>query len=115
MKRIKIKDTVIVIAGKDKGRIGEVKAVRQDKVYVENINMIKKHIKPNPQLNIEGGIIEQEAPIHVSNVAIYNPLTKKADKVGFKFVEDAGGMKKVRYFKSNNELVSLSNLGDANG
>ena len=107
MNRLKKNDEVIVIAGKDKGRKGTVVSVLSDKhrVIVEGVNLVKKHVKPNPNKQIEGGIVEQEAALHNSNVALYNPATKKADRVGFKFVED--GKKKVRYFKSNGELVDL--------
>ena len=107
MNRLRKNDEVIVIAGKDKGRKGTVVSVLLDKhrVIVEGVNLVKKHVKPNPNKQIEGGIVEQEAALHISNVALYNPATKKADRVGFKFVED--GKKKVRYFKSNGELVDL--------
>ena len=100
--KIKRDDEVIVIAGKDKGKTAKVKTVLANgKVIIEGVNLVKKHTKPNPQAGIEGGIVEQEAPIEVSNVAIYNSETGKADRVGFR-VEDG---KKVRFFKSNNELV----------
>lgn len=101
--KIRRDDEVIVIAGKDKGKRGTVKTVitGKNKVIVENINMVKKHVKPNPHVNEPGGIIEKEAAIDVSNVAIYNASTGKADRVGFR-LEDG---KKVRFFKSNNELV----------
>ena len=101
--KIRRNDEVIVIAGKDKGKRGNVKSVitGKDKVIVENINMVKKHVKPNPQIQEPGGIVEKEAPIHVSNIAIYNAASGKADRVGFR-LEDG---KKVRFFKSNNELV----------
>lgn len=105
MKRIKKSDTVIVIAGKSKGHIGEVLRVEDDKVVVEGANLVKKHVKPNPQLEQKGGIISKEAPLHISNVALYNPDEKKADKVGFKTIEKDGQQYKVRYFKSNNEIV----------
>lgn len=105
MKRIQSKDKVIVITGKSKGHVGIVKSVKADKVIVEGANMIKKHVKPNPQLEQKGGIVAKEAPIHVSNVAHYNPATSKADKIGFRFVEKNGKNAKIRYFKSNNELV----------
>lgn len=105
MKRIKAKDQVIVITGKSKGHIGVVQRVSQNKVWVEGANIMKKHVKPNPQLDEKGGIVSKEAPIHVSNVALYNAATGKADRVGFKFVESNGKTKKQRYFKSNNELV----------
>lgn len=107
MKRIKTGDTVVVIAGKSKGHVGKVSKVIDRKVVVEGANMMKKHVKPNPQIEQQGGIISREAPLDVSNVALYNPLTKKADKVGFKFLEKDGGTLKVRYFKSNNEVVDL--------
>jgi len=101
--KIRRDDEVIVLAGKDKGRSGKVTKVlvEDGKVFVEGVNLIKKHTKPVPQLQQPGGIIEKEAPINVSNVAILNPTTGKADRVGFRF-EDG---KKVRFFKSNNELV----------
>lgn len=102
MRKIKTDDEVIVIAGKDKGKRGKVARVLDDqRVIVSGVNMIKKHTKPNPQLNITGGIVEKEAPIQVSNVAIFNAETEKADRVGFKF-EDG---KKIRVFKSNGAPV----------
>ena len=107
MKRIRKSDTVIVIAGKSKGHVGQVLSVLDDKVVVEGANLMKKHVKPNPQLEQKGGIIAMEAPLHVSNVALLNPVTKKADKVGFKYLEKDGNTHKVRYFKSNNEIVDL--------
>jgi large subunit ribosomal protein L24 len=107
MNRLKKNDEVIVIAGKDKGRKGVITSVSSDKnrIAVEGINWVKKHTKPNPNKQIKGGIIKQTAALHASNVALYNPLTKKADRVGFKFIES--GEKKVRYFKSNSQLVDL--------
>ncbi|QBG36736.1 50S ribosomal protein L24 [Litorilituus sediminis] len=101
--KIRRDDEVIVLAGKDKGKTGKVTKVlvEESKVYVEGVNLIKKHTKPVPQLQQPGGIVEKEAPLHVSNVAILNPKTGKADRVGFRF-EDG---KKVRFFKSDNELV----------
>ncbi|MCX7116687.1 MAG: 50S ribosomal protein L24 [Legionellales bacterium] len=107
MKRIKKGDTVIVIAGKSKGHVGPVLKVLEGKVVVEGAQLIKKHVKPNPQAEQPGGIIAMEAPLDVSNVALYNPMTKKADKVGFRFIEKEGSPHKVRYFKSNNEMVDL--------
>lgn len=102
MQKIKREDEVIVLAGKDKGKVGKVlKVLPNDRVMVAGVQMVKKHQRPNPQRGVQGGIIEKEAPIHVSNVAIYNPKTEKADRVGFR-VEDG---KKVRFFKSNNELI----------
>jgi len=103
MKKIKRDDEVIVIAGKDNGKRGNVNRVMPDgRLVVAGINMIKKHTKPNPMLGTPGGIVEKEAPIQASNVAIFNPTTNKADRVGFKVLEDG---KKVRVFKSNDELV----------
>jgi len=101
--KIRREDEVIVITGKDKGKQGKVlhTLVGKNKVIVEGINLVKKHQKPVPQLGQEGGIITKEAPIHVSNVALFNPATGKADRVGFR-IEDG---KKVRFFKSNGELV----------
>ncbi|SES66119.1 50S ribosomal protein L24 [Thorsellia anophelis] len=100
--KIRLNDEVIVITGKDKGKRGKVKQMLgTGKVMVEGINMVKKHQKPNPNLNQPGGIIEKEAALDISNVALYNHTTGKADRVGFKF-EDG---KKVRFFKSNNEIV----------
>lgn len=106
MKRIRSGDEVIIVAGKSKGHIGKVLRVVGDSVVVEGGNLIKKHVKPNPQKpENKGGIVTREAALHVSNVAHYNPVTKKADKVGFKFIESAGLSKKVRYFKSNDEII----------
>ncbi len=102
MLKIKRDDEVIVIAGRDKGKRGKVVRVLADRVIVAGINLIKKHQKPNPQAGVAGGIIEKEASIHTSNVAIYNPATKQADRVGFKILENGD---KVRVFKSNGEAV----------
>lgn len=100
--KIKRDDEVIVIAGKDKGKTGKVSTVLANgKVIIEGVNVQKKHQKPNPQAGVAGGIIEQNAPIEVSNVAIYNSETGKADRVGFRF-EDG---KKVRFFKFDKKLV----------
>ena len=101
--KIRRDDEVIVIAGKDKNKTGKVELVlvKEHKVIVKGVNLVKKHQKPNPALGIQGGIIEKEAPIDVSNVAILNPSTQKADRVGFR-IEDG---KKVRFFKSNNEVI----------
>ena len=101
MRKIKKKDTVIIVAGSSKGHIGVVLSVQGHRVKVEGGNIIKKAVKPNPNLNQEGGIISMEAPLDVSNVAIYNESTKKADRVGFKFVDG----KKVRIYKSNGEQI----------
>ena len=110
MNKIKKGDEVIVIAGKDKGKRGTVLSVvkKGERLLVDGINLVKKHVKPNPYKNTQGGIIEREAAIHLSNLALLNPITNKADKVGIKFIEsNTPGEKprKVRYFKSNNEMV----------
>jgi large subunit ribosomal protein L24 len=103
MKKIKRDDEVIVTTGKDKGKRGKVLKVQDDgRVLVSGINMIKKHTKPNPMLGTPGGIVEKEAPIQVSNVAIFNPQTGKADRVGFQTKEDGS---KTRIFRSTNEAV----------
>jgi len=102
MQKIKVKDQVIVIAGKDKGKRGEVTKLLGDRVVVSGINLVKKHTKPNPQANVQGGIVEKAAPLQISNVAIFNPTTSKADRVGIKTLEDG---KLVRVFKSNGELI----------
>ncbi|MCP5148325.1 MAG: 50S ribosomal protein L24 [Pseudomonadales bacterium] len=102
MFKIKRDDEVIVLAGKDKGKRGKVrKVLDNNKLVVSGINMVKKHSKPNPQAGVAGGIVEQEAPIQASNVAIFNPASNKADRVGFKVEGD----KKVRIFKSNGEAI----------
>ncbi len=103
MRKIKKNDDVIVIAGKDKGNRGSVLNVLDDKVLVSGINKVKKHQKPNPVKGVAGGIVEIEKPIHISNVAIYNAATKKADRVGVKSLEDG---RKVRIFKSSGDLIA---------
>lgn len=103
MRKIKCDDEVIVIAGRDKGKKGKVAQVLKDgRLIVSGVQIVKKHQKPNPQAGVPGGIVEKEAPIQISNVALYNAATEKADKVGFKVLEDG---KKVRVFKSNGEAV----------
>jgi large subunit ribosomal protein L24 len=103
MLKIRRDDEVVVIAGKDKGKRGKVvKVLADNRVVVTGINMVKKHQKPNPYLQQPGGIVEKEAAIQVSNVAIWNPKTEKADRVGFKVEGD----KKVRFFKSNGEVIA---------
>jgi large subunit ribosomal protein L24 len=103
MHRIRKDDDVIVIAGKDKGKRGTViRVLPGDKVLVENVNVVKRHTKPNPNRGVSGGIVEKEAPLDISNVALFNPVTKKADRVGFRVLEDG---RKVRFFKSNNEVI----------
>ena len=103
MKRIRKGDEVVVTAGRDKGRRGTVVKVLDDgHVVVEGVNMVKRHTKPNPQRQVQGGIIEKEAAIDLSNVALWNPVTKKGDRVGFRTLADG---RKVRFFKSNKEVV----------
>lgn len=105
MQKIKQGDDVVVIVGKDKGKLGKVTKVLSDnKVLVEGINIVKKHQRGNPNLGVAGGIVDKNMPIDISNVALYNPKTKKADRVGFRILEDG---KKVRFFKSTNEVVGL--------
>jgi len=104
MQKIKKGDDVIVITGKDKGKRGSVVRVvtETDRVIVENVNLAKKHQKPNPAAGAPGGIIEKEMPLDISNIAIFNPVTGKADRVGTKVLEDG---RKVRFFKSNGEVI----------
>lgn len=103
MKKIKQNDDVIVIAGKDKGKRGTViKVVSDERVIVENINMAKRHTKPNPNKSIAGGIVSKEMPLNISNIALYNPASKKADRVGIRTLDDG---RKVRFFKSDNEVI----------
>ncbi|WP_456446832.1 50S ribosomal protein L24 [Thiolapillus sp.] len=103
--KIRKGDDVIVLAGKDKGKRGTVlKLVGEDRVLVENINLAKKHAKPNPAKGEPGGIVEKEMPLHISNVALFNPVSNKADRVGFKTLDDG---RKVRIFKSNGEVVDV--------
>ncbi len=115
MNKLKKGDEVIVIAGKDKGKRGKITQVMRPKkqpygptkglrVIVEGINFIKKHVKPNPNANVRGGIISREAPLDISNVAIWNPAQQSADRVGFRLLEDGT---KIRYFKSNGETVEV--------
>lgn len=105
MHKIRKGDEVIVLAGRDRGKVGEVLQVMPDgRALVNDVNIVKRHTKPNPMKGIQGGIIEREAPIQLSNVALYNPTTKRADRVGFKVLEDG---RKVRVFKSNQEVVDV--------
>ncbi|WP_340680191.1 50S ribosomal protein L24 [Paraglaciecola sp.] len=101
--KIRRDDEIIVLAGKDKGKQGKVVKVlpAANRVIVEGVNLIKKHQKPNPQLGVTGGIVEKEASIHVSNVAIFNSKTGKADRVGFRIEDET----KVRFFKSNGQVI----------
>ena len=102
MNKIKQNDEVIVISGKDKGSVGTVTKVMDSKLIVEGFNIVKKHVRPNPQEGIQGGIEEKEMPLNVSNVAIYNSTTQKADRVGVRTNEKG---EKERFFKSNSETV----------
>ncbi|MET0209772.1 MAG: 50S ribosomal protein L24 [Burkholderiaceae bacterium] len=103
MSKIKKGDNVVVITGRDKGKRGDVaQIVSATHVIVNGINTVKKHTKPNPMKNQPGGIITKEMPIDVSNVAIYNPVTKKADRIGTRSLDDG---RKVRFFKSNGEQI----------
>jgi large subunit ribosomal protein L24 len=105
MRKIKRGDDVVVIAGKDKGRRGSVLKVRDDgRLVVEGVNIAKKHQKPNPNRGVSGGIVETEMPLDESNVLLWNPVTEKGDRVGFKVLEDG---RKVRFFKSNGEVVDV--------
>ncbi len=105
MKRIRKGDKIVVVCGKDKGRQGTVLNVSANNlVLVEAVNMVKKHAKANPMAGIEGGIIEKEMPLDISNIMLFNPITNKGDRVGFKVLEDG---RKVRYFKSNGEVVDV--------
>jgi len=105
MKRIRKGDQVIVTTGRSKGLRGHVlRLLGPDRMLVENVNMVKKHQKPNPATNQPGGIVDRESPIHVSNVQVYNPGTGKADRVGFKTLDDG---RKVRIFKSNGEAIDI--------
>ncbi len=105
MRKIRKGDDVVVLTGKDKGKRGTVaQMVGEDKLIVDNVNLVKRHTKPNPMRGEQGGIVEKEMPLHVSNVALFNPVTNQADRVGFKTLEDG---RKVRVFKSNGEVVDV--------
>ena len=105
MQRIRKGDEVVVIAGKDKGKRGNVLSVMADgRLVVSDVNMVKRHTKPNPNRGVPGGIIEKEMPIEPSNIMLFNPQTSKGDRVGFKILEDG---RKVRYFKSTDEVVDI--------
>lgn len=105
MKRIRKGDEVLVIAGRSRGQRGHVLRVLDDeRLLVENVNMVKKHQKPNPSIQQPGGIVDKEGPIHLSNVRLYNPITGKADRVTFKTLEDG---RKVRIYKSTGEVVDV--------
>ena len=104
MRRIRKGDEVIVTAGRDKGKRGTVLRFVGDRVAVEGVNMVKRHMKPNPQRGLGGGIVEKESPVHISNIALYNPQTGKGDRIGIRYLEDG---KKVRFFKSTGEVVDI--------
>jgi large subunit ribosomal protein L24 len=102
MNRIRKGDQVLVITGKNKGQRGDVLRVDGDRVFVSNVNLVKRHTKPNPQANQAGGIVEREASIHISNVQLFNPATNKGERVGTKTLSDG---RKVRVYRSNGEVV----------
>ncbi len=104
MRKLKKGDKIVVLTGKDKGKQGVITQIVQagERVLVENINLAKKHMKPNPQRGITGGIVEKTMPIHISNVAIFNPITGLSDRVGIKTLEDG---QRVRFFKSTKEVI----------
>ena len=103
MAKIKRNDEVVVTTGKDKGKRGKVMRVLDDgRVFVSGINMVKRHTRPNPQANNPGGIVEKEASVHISNVALVNPATGKADRVGYKLLDDGT---KVRVYRSSGEVI----------
>ena len=105
MSKIRKGDKVVVLSGRDKGKRGTVlQIIENNRILVDNVNVIKKHVKPNPNRGETGGIIEKEAPIQISNVALFNPNTNKADRVGYKLLEDG---RKVRVFKSDGEVADL--------
>jgi len=105
MSKIKKGDEVVVIAGKDKGRRGSVlKVLDRKRVIIENLNMAKKHQRPNPNAGVTGGIVEREMPIHISNVMLFNPVTKKGDRLGARTLENG---RKVRIYRSNKEVVDV--------
>lgn len=104
MNKIRKGDEVVVLTGKDRGRRGTVlRMVGEESLVVEGVNRVKKHVRPNPLKGEVGGIVEKEMPLHISNVALFNPATQKADRVGIRVLEDG---RRVRFFKSNGELVN---------
>jgi large subunit ribosomal protein L24 len=102
MNRIKKGDQVVVTAGKDKGKRGDVVRVDGDRVIVSNVNIIKRHTKPNPQAGVAGGVVEREASMHISNIALFNPASGKGERIGFKVLEDG---RKLRVFRSSGEAL----------
>ena len=109
MSKIRKGDQVVVIAGREKGKRGTVLRVLEGKLLIEGVNRVKKHQRPNPMKGQTGGIVDKEAPLHISNVMLVNPATGKGDRVGFKFLEPQGDVpaRKVRFFKSNGEVVDV--------
>jgi len=108
MNKFKTGDDVVITTGKDKGKSGKLlRFAKNGRVIVEGLNMVKKHVRANPNAGEKGGIIDKEASIHLSNVALYNSATKKAGKVGIKVLDEEGTKRKVRYFKSNGEVVDI--------
>ena len=105
MKKIRKGDDVVVITGKDKGRRGTVlRILSEERLVVEGVNVARKHVRPNPQQGIQGGIVDKEMPLQRSNVMLWNPITQKGDRIGIKALEDG---RRVRFFKSNNEVVDV--------
>lgn len=104
MAKIKRDDEIIVITGKDKGKRGKVVTVLEDRVVVAGVNMVKKHVKANPNRGTQGGIVDQEAALHISNVALFNAATQKADRIGYKLLTDGT---KVRIYKSSGDVVDV--------
>ena len=105
MKKIRKGDDVVVMTGRDRGKRGTIlRVIDEDHVIVEGANRVKKHQRPNPMKGLTGGIVEKEMPLHISNVALFNPVTKKADRIGTRSLEDG---RRVRYFKSNGEVVDV--------
>jgi large subunit ribosomal protein L24 len=105
MNKIRKGDEVVVLSGRDKGKRGTVlRVMADDRVLVDGVNIVKRHTRPNPNKGVTGGILEKEAPIQISNLALYNPQTKKADRVGFRSLDDG---RKVRVFKSTGEVVDV--------
>ncbi len=107
MNKIRKGDQVVVLAGRDKGKRGVVLTrVNEERIIVEGVNVMKKNVKPNPMKGITGGVIQKNMTIHQSNVAIFNPATGKADRVGIRVLEEGGGVRRVRFFKSSGELIT---------
>lgn len=106
MNKIRKGDEVVVLTGKDKGKHGKVlRVLANDRVLVQNVNVVKRHTRPNPARGVTGGIIDKEAPIHISKVALYDPTTGKGSRVGIRYLEDGS---KVRYFKKSGEVVDIA-------